>query len=123
MREGDFPLMPHNCCGDELGYKDNTVPRFEDGVYLADLADGAELEVETRNHHYRIVKGADAQVRISGHPEICPEPVTVEIEGSSRSGLVGLKPGFIGRGMHLTFAHPTHHLVTTSRILEIHRVQ
>jgi hypothetical protein len=24
--------------------------------------------------------------------------------------------------MHLTFAHPTYHLVTTSRILEIHRV-
>ena len=98
------------------------MPSIEDGVYLDDLADGAELELETRNHHYRIVKSARSQARISGHPQICPEPVTVEIEGSSGAGLTEFKPGFIGRGMHLTFEHPTYHTVTTSRILEIHRV-
>lgn len=97
-------------------------PQPEDGVYLEDLADGAELELETKNHHYKIVKSAHAQARISGHPQICPEPVTVEIEGSSRRGLVGFKPGFIGRGMHLTFEHPIYHTVTTSRILQIHRL-
>jgi len=114
--------MACNRPGDGSKLNDNSVPSIEDGVYLADLADGAELEVETKNHHYRIVKSADTHARISGHPKICPEPVTVEIEGSSGGGLVGLKPGFIGRGMHLTFAHPTYHLVTTSRILEIHRI-
>src|SRR5215472_4665439 len=98
------------------------MPSIEEGVYLEDLADGAELEVETRNHQYKIVKSARTQARISGHPQICPEPVTVEIEGSSRTGLAGLRPGFIGRGMHLTFEHPMYHTITTSRILRIQRV-
>jgi len=31
-------------------------------------------------------------------------------------------PGFIGRGMHLIFEHPVYHTITTSRILEIHRI-
>jgi hypothetical protein len=106
----------------EANQQQNVATQIEDGVYLGDLSDGAELEIETKNHHYKIVKSARTQARISGHPKICPEPVTVEIEGSSRSGLAGFKPGFIGRGMHLTFEHPTYHTVTTSRILRIHRV-
>ncbi|HXJ93034.1 MAG TPA: hypothetical protein VMT20_09145 [Terriglobia bacterium] len=106
----------------EAEQQQNLATCTEDGVYLEDLADGAELEVETKNHQYKIVKSARTQARISGHPQICPEPVTVEIEGSSRTGLAGFKPGFIGRGMHLTFEHPTYHTVTTSRILQIHRV-
>jgi hypothetical protein len=114
--------MPNNHLTDETNKNENEMARTEDGVYLDELADGAELELETKNHHYKIVKSARAQARISGHPQICPEPVTVEIEGSSRAGLVGFKPGFIGRGMHLTFEHPTYHTVTTSRILEIHRL-
>jgi hypothetical protein len=114
--------MMCNYLGDEAKQKGNAVPSIEDGVYLDDLADGAELEVETKNHHYKIVKSTRTRAHISGHPIICPEPVAVEIEGSSRGGLVGLKPGFIGRGMHLTFAHPTYHIVTTSRILQIHRI-
>jgi hypothetical protein len=91
----------------------------EDGVYLAELADGAVIEVETKNHHYTLVKSAPGQARISGHPKLCPEPVTVEIDGSAGGG-IGLKPGFIGRGMHLIFEHPTYHTVTISRILGIH---
>lgn len=113
--------MSHNHLSNEARTEENELPRREDGVYLDDLADGAELELETKNHHYKIVKSAPTQARISGHPKICPEPVTVQIEGSSRAGLAGFKPGFIGRGMHLTFEHPTYHTVTTSRILEIHR--
>jgi hypothetical protein len=114
--------MPNNHVADDTEKKENEMERFEDGVYLDDLADGTELELETKNHHYKIVKSAPSQARISGHPKICPEPVTVEIEGSSRAGLAGFKPGFIGRGMHLTFEHPVYHTVTTSRILEIHRL-
>jgi hypothetical protein len=45
----------------------------------------------------------------------------VEIEGSTGTGLA-LKPGFIGRGMRLIIQHPTYHTVTTSRIMDIHRV-
>ena len=114
--------MPCNHLNNEVKNRENSATRIEEGVYLEDLADGAELEVETKNHHYKIVKSARTQARISGHPKICPEPITVEIEGSSRTGFAGLKPGFIGRGMHLTFEHPTYHTVTTSRILQIHRV-
>jgi hypothetical protein len=112
--------MLHSGLSDETNQK-NVVPSIEDGIYLDDLADGAEIELQTKHHHYKLVKSAHTQARISGHPKICPEPVTVEIEGSSRGGFVGFKPGFIGRGMHLTFAHPTYNMVTTSRILEIHR--
>ncbi len=96
-------------------------PGSEKGIYLDDLADGAVLEVETQHHHYRIVKSADSRARISGHPKFCPEPVMVNIEGSSSGGFE-LKPGFIGRGMHLTFDHPTYHTVITSRILNVHKV-
>lgn len=113
--------MANNHLTDQIAKKENETGRFEDGVYLDDLADGAEIELETKNHHYRIVKSARSQARISGHPKICPEPVTVEIGGSSHAGLAGFKPGFIGRGMHLTFEHPIYHTVTTSRIVEIHR--
>lgn len=93
----------------------------EDGVYLHDLADGAALEVETKHRRYKIVKTSHTRARISGHPIYCPEPVTVEIEGSADGGAT-LKPGFIGRGMHLIFEHPTYHRVKTSRITDIQRV-
>jgi hypothetical protein len=92
-----------------------------DGIYLDDLADGTLLELETKNHHYAIVKSAHTQARISGHPRLCPEPVMVEIDGSAGGG-VSLKRGYIGRGMHLIFEHPVYHTVTTSRILDVRRV-
>jgi hypothetical protein len=95
--------------------------RTEEGVDLDDLADGSVLEVETRHHRYTIVKTAPTQVRISGHPKFCPEPVTVEIDRYAAQRF-SLKPGYIGRGMHLIFEHPVYHTVTTSRILDIYRV-
>lgn len=96
-------------------------PGSGDGVYLDDLAEGAVLELETKHHRYKIVKSSHAQASISGHPKFCPEPVTVEIDGSGGAGCV-LKPGYIGRGMHLIFEHPEYRTVTTSRIVEIHRI-
>jgi len=96
-------------------------PGTTDGIYLYDLPDGASLEVETKHHRYKIVKLALTQARISGHPTYCPEPITVAIEGSAGEGSA-LKPGFIGRGMHLMFQHPTYHILTTSRIVDIRRI-
>ena len=93
----------------------------EDGVYLDDLQEGTVVELETKHHHYRIEKCDHAKALISGHPTFCPEPITVQIEGSARDGLL-TKPGFIGRGMHLIFEHPVFHSVSTSRICEIHVV-
>ena len=113
--------MSHLDPRDEINPKQGESGSEEDGVYLDDLADGAVLELETKHHRYKIVKNAHARACISGHPKFCPEPVTVEIDGSSSAGQE-LKPGYIGRGMHLIFEHPEYHTVTTSRILDIHRI-
>jgi len=93
----------------------------EEGVYLKDLAEGSVIELETQHHHYTLEKRSGSQVRISGHPMFCPEPVAVQIEGSvdGRPALAP-KPGYIGRGMYLIFKHPIYDSVTTSRIREIH---
>jgi hypothetical protein len=96
-------------------------PRGEPGVDLDDLEDGSVLEVETKHHRYTLVKTARTQVRISGHPKFCPEPVTVEIDRYAAKEL-SLRPGYISRGMHLVFEHPVYHTVTTSRILDIHKL-
>ncbi len=94
-----------------------------EGIYVRDLATGEAVEIETQHHRYTLVKRDGSQVRISGHPEFCPEPVDVQIEGS-----VGGRPmrnpklGYIGRGMYLIFKHPLLDSVTTSRIREIHKL-
>lgn len=111
--------MPYRNPSDEID-REPKVPASDDGVYVDELADGAVLELDTKYHHYRIVK-TPTDIRISGHPKFCPEPVTVEIDGSTGRGFP-LKPGYIGRGMHLIFEHPVYHTVTTSRILDIHRL-
>jgi hypothetical protein len=112
--------MPYPNPSDEND-REGAQPASEDGVDLDELADGSVVELQTRHHRYTIVKTAPAQVRISGHPKFCPEPVTVEIDryGEER---FSLKPGYIGRGMHLVFEHPIYHRIITSRILDIHRV-
>ena len=113
--------MPHPSPGDEAGPSKSQSEGEQGGVYLDDLADGTVLELETKHHRYKIVKSAHAQACISGHPKFCPEPVTVEIDGSGGGGCA-LKPGYIGRGMHLIFEHPVYHTVITSPILDIHTV-
>jgi hypothetical protein len=113
-------LMLHLVRCEEIEHEGRQ-PGTAAGVYLYDIPDGAELEVETKHHCYKIVKLAHTQARISGHPTYCPEPITVEIEGSASEGSA-LKPGFIGRGMHLMFQHPTYDTLTTSLIMDIRRI-
>ena len=90
----------------------------EGGVYLNDLPEGYELEIETENHAYRVVKQSKGKALISGHPKFCPTPVLVSIHGSSWGGSM-LKIAYIGRGMHLEFRHPEYRIITTSRIRDI----
>ena len=113
--------MSHSNLSDEMDPRHGQPEAEEQGVYLDDLADGAVLELETRHHRYKVVKDSQDQASISGHPKYCPEPVTVQIDGSGGGGYE-LKPGYIGRGMHLVFEHPVYHTITTSRILDIRRV-
>jgi len=112
--------MPH--LNQETHFPTGPVTTME-GFYLDDLASGTALEIETRNRNYRLFKRANAHVRISGHPTYCPEPVEVEVEGSFGSGLKSAPhPGFIGRGMYMMFKHPLFGWITTSQILEIHKL-
>ena len=97
--------------------------RHPEGFYLNDLSNGTALEIETQHHHYKLIKGADAHVRISGHPTFCPEPVDVELEGSfGDRPPIQPHPGYIGRGMFLVFKHPQFDEITTSRIRDVHKV-
>ena len=91
---------------------------IEGGVYLRDLAPGCVLYITTKNRVYRMEILGNGAALISGHPEWCPEPAEVHIQGSTWGGTM-LKTNFVGRGMHLEFDHPVHRRILTSRILEI----
>lgn len=91
---------------------------IEGGVALDDLPISAVIEVETRHNVYQIVNQGNGRVMISGHAEYCPEPVLVSLHGSTW-GTPMIKTRYIGRGMGMEFAHPTHGVVRTSRVQEI----
>ena len=109
--------FPHPGFSDEVN-RNIVQSEIEGGVHLDGLGDGAVLEVETQNHYYTIVKIGGAEALISGHPQYCPDPVQVRIEGSTWGGSM-LKIRYIGRGMRLEFMHPTYRTIRTSRIVEI----
>ena len=89
------------------------------GVSLDELPIGAVLDVETANTRYRLENRGNGEVLISGHPEICPEPVLVDFHGSTW-GTPMLKVRFIGREMRMEFRHPERGIVRTSPVQEIH---
>ena len=116
-------FLPHPNLSDEVNH--NIVQsEIEGGVYLKDLPDETTLEIETQNRSYTLVNRGQGQALISGHPEFCPEPVLVRIEGSNWGGSM-LKACYVGRGMHLEFRHPEYQRpIITSRIMEIrHKAQ
>jgi len=92
--------------------------QIEGGVNLSQLAPGTILEVETQNRAYLIDYRGAGQAFISGHPVFCPEPVLVNIHGSTWGGSM-LKERYIGRGMRLEFGHPDYEPITTSVILDV----
>ena len=90
-----------------------------DGFYVGSLSPGTVIDLETKMRHYRIECLGGDQVRISGHPSLCPGPLEVRVQGSTK-GRDEVEPGFIGRGMHLVFGRPEEGLsVTTSEIVSI----
>jgi hypothetical protein len=88
-------------------------------VNCNNLAQGSLIDVETKSRHYRIECLGGNAIRISGHPELCPDPVPAQIHGSvNREGALEL--GLIGRGMRLIFLLDKSRPVTTSRVLHVH---
>jgi hypothetical protein len=84
---------------------------------LRDLHAGEVINVETRNHHYRLEYLGEGKAKISGHPRLCPHPVEVQIQGS-----IGrcVESGFIGQGMHLVFRPlDDPRSITTSEITDV----
>lgn len=110
-------FQPHPNFSDEIN-RNIIQSEIEGGVHLNRLIPGTVLEVQTQNHVYRIVSERDGEAWISGHPVYCPDPVLVDIHGSTWGGSM-IRERFIGRGMHLEFGHPDFWRITTSRILDI----
>src|SRR5580692_9649987 len=76
------------------------------------LPAGSLLEVETKNRQYRIECLGGSAIRVSGHPEYCPNPVDGRV----------LESGLIERGAHLHLLLEGRRPVTTSRVVRV-RVQ
>jgi hypothetical protein len=108
---------PHPNFSDEIN-RNIIQSEIEGGVHLRDLPPGTVLQVQTRNRMYTIVSESDGYAWISGHPTYCPDPVLVNIHGSTWGGSM-IKERFIGRGLHLEFGHPDFCVITTSRIVDI----
>jgi len=110
-------FSPNPCFSDVVN--DNIIrSEIEGGVYLRDLSPGSALSIQTKNRVYEMVILGDGAALISGHPEFCPEPTQVQIQGCTWGGSM-LKMLFLGRGMHLEFEHPLYRKILTSRILDI----
>jgi hypothetical protein len=80
-------------------------------IDLSTLAPGTCMELKTRHNSYTLQYLGDGLVEICGHPQYCPVPTVVRLQGSS-----------LGVGLRFEFDHPAHSLVTTSRIIALRRV-
>ena len=113
-------LFPHPNFSDAIN-RNVLRSEIEGGVNLYEVPPGTVLEVETRNRVYTIVHKAWGKVLISGHPEFCPDPVEVQIHGSTWGGSMIINH-YLGRGMHLEFWHPAHQVILTSCIVDVRAV-
>ena len=95
-----------------------TTSEVPDGVDLKNLMPGSLIDVETRSRHYQIECLGGNSIRISGHPEYCPQPMPAQLQGSiDKEG--ELEFGFIEPGMKLMFFLNGDRPVKTSRIISV----
>ena len=107
--------IPHPNLSDEVN-RHIIQSEVEGGVFLENLTPSTVLQIETKHHSYTAVVLGGSQALICGHPKYCPQPVRVNIAGSTWGGSM-LKSRFVGRGMHLEFSHPDYQTpITTSAI-------
>ncbi len=114
------PFRPHPNFDDSIN-RAICQSEIEGGVHIDELPVGALLNVQTANTLYQLENRGNGEVLISGHPEICPDPVLVNFHGSTW-GSAMLKVGFVGREMSLEFRHPERGVVRTSRVHSIREV-
>ena len=114
-------FLAHPNLSDEINHN-ICLSEIEGGVWLDHLPVGTVLEMETANHLYELENQGNGKVSIVGHPKFCPEPVSVNIHGSTW-GRAMLKMHFVGRGMFLEFDHPEFGVIRTSRIQEIRELR
>jgi hypothetical protein len=82
------------------------------------LIPGSMIDVETKSRHYRIEYLGGNSIRVSGHPELCPDPVPASLHGAlDRDGCLEL--GFIACGMKLIFVLGGDRPVTTSSVVHV----
>jgi hypothetical protein len=111
-------FTPHLCLSAEVNAA-IIESEIEGGVFLSDILPGTVLDIRTKHRWYRMMYFGEGQGEISGHPQYCPEPVSVMIHGSTWGGSM-LKVRYIGRGMHLEFQHPEYKVpIVTSSIVDI----
>ena len=83
-----------------------------------DLIPGSMIDVETKSRHYHIEYLGGNSIRVSGHPEFCPEPVPASLHGAlDQDGCLEL--GFIACGMKLIFVLGDDQPITTSRVTHV----
>jgi|GEM_PF-3420338 len=85
---------------------------------LASLSPGCLIDIETKNRHYRVeCLGGDA-IRISGHPDHCPRPVSAQLKGSINEHGV-LELGLIKSGMRVMIRLTDQLSITTTAVLRV----
>lgn len=87
-------------------------------VNLDAILPGSLLNLETATRSYQVECLGGKEVRISGHPKYCPEPVRAHIFGSI-NGKGVLEDGVIGRGSRLMFSMGDQRPITTSRVTRL----
>ena len=96
-----------------------TTSEVPSGVDLKNLMPGSLIDVETTSRHYQIECLGGNSIRISGHPEYCPQPMPAQLQGSiDKEG--ELEFGFIEPGMKLMFFLNGNRPVKTSKIISVH---
>ena len=89
------------------------------GVNLTSLTPGCLIDIETKSRHYRVECLGGDIIRVSGHPEHCPRPVSAQLKGSINEHGV-LELGLIKRGMRIMFRLSEHLSITTSTVISVH---
>jgi len=85
------------------------------------LSAQCSIDIETKSRRYKIECLGGNSIRISGHPEYCPEPVQAWLHGSVDHHGGSIEFGIIGRGKRLVFLlDDPRRPVTTSRVLHVH---